>query len=146
MKFEYKKFPLSKRSPIFGWSILRPVIPIDLDSGGKSLRYAAVIDSGADFCIFDGELGEHLGIDVRSGPSETFRGVHEREGGTPATAYFHEVGLNVGGHRHSVVVSFSYNLSLRAFGLLGQRGFFDLFIVKFDLAKEEIELKYREKK
>jgi hypothetical protein len=26
---------------------------------------------------------------------------------------------------------------------LGQRGFFDIFVVKFDLAKEEIEIKLR---
>ena len=29
------------------------------------------------------------------------------------------------------------------FGLVGQKGFFDLFIVKFDLLRSEIELKPR---
>jgi len=29
------------------------------------------------------------------------------------------------------------------YGVVGQNGFFDIFVVKFDLIKEEIELKER---
>lgn len=29
------------------------------------------------------------------------------------------------------------------YGIVGQKGFFDLFIVRFDLLKEEVELKPR---
>ncbi|MEK7505043.1 MAG: hypothetical protein AAB589_02065 [Patescibacteria group bacterium] len=101
MKFNYFKFPLPERSKLFGWSILKPIIPIEISHGEKKLRYNALIDSGADLSIIDGAIGDFLGLDMRSGDREIF-------------------------------------------GLLGQKGFFDLFIVKFDLIKEEIEVRSRE--
>lgn len=33
--------------------------------------------------------------------------------------------------------------SKHGYGLLGQKGFFDIFIVKFDLIKKEIDIKPR---
>jgi len=44
MKFRYKKY---------GPSILRPIIPIEIVYKDKSVPYEVLIDSGADFCIFD---------------------------------------------------------------------------------------------
>ncbi|MDO8259932.1 MAG: hypothetical protein Q7T50_00350 [Candidatus Magasanikbacteria bacterium] len=35
---------------------------------------------------------------------------------------------------------FSYDIAKHGYGVLGQKGFFDLFAVKFDLKKEQIEL------
>ena len=67
MKFSYWKFPLPQKSKFFGSSILRPIIPVQISFGGRSLKYDVLIDSGADFCIFDAEIGEYLGIDIRSG-------------------------------------------------------------------------------
>lgn len=94
MKFKYFKFPLSVRSPFFGTVIFKPIIPVEISYEGRKLRYAALIDSGADFCIFDGEVGEQIGIDVLSGIREVFGGIQERGG---AEAFLHEVVLNVGG-------------------------------------------------
>ena len=140
MKFSYLKFPLPHRSLFFGTSILKPIIPIELAVGNKKLRYAALIDSGADFCILDGAVGEYLGLDVRSGSKEVFGGIQERGG---AEAFLHEITLNVGGWNYTTTVGFSYDIAQHGFGVLGQKGFFDIFVVKFDLIKEEIELKER---
>ena len=87
MKFGYFKFPLSERSEFWERSILRPVIPIDITIGKITVGYAALIDSGADFCIFDAEIGEYLGIDIISGKREEFGGIQDR--GT-AFVYFHK--------------------------------------------------------
>lgn len=81
MKFKYWKFPLPQRSDFFGTSILRPIVPVEVSVGGRSLRYMALIDSGADFCIFDGDVGDELGISVRTGRREFFGGVQDRENG-----------------------------------------------------------------
>lgn len=62
MKFRYFKFLLEKRSEFFGPSILKPIIPIQLTAGELTIRYAALIDSGADFCIFDAGIGESLRV------------------------------------------------------------------------------------
>ena len=129
MKFKYKKF---------GAAILRPVIPVTIGYEGHSVTYEALVDSGADICIFDTELGEVLGIDVESGVRQEVSGVG---GGSPEPTYLHEVSLSVGGHVFSVVVAFKANFARFGHGVLGQRGFFEQFVVKFDLAKEEIELK-----
>lgn len=115
-------------------------LPIELNYGGHSIRYAALIDSGADFCIFDAEIGIALGIDIYLGIREVFGGVQEAGA---AEAFLHEVVLNVGGQNHKTMVGFSYDIAKYGYGILGQKGFFDIFIVKFDLQKEEIELKER---
>lgn len=140
MKFSYFKFPLPQRSSFFGASILKPIIPVELSIGGKKLRYAALIDSGADFCILDGAVGEYLGINVRSGLREMFGGIQNRGG---AEAFLHKVTLNVGGWNYTTIVGFSYDIAEHGFGILGQKGFFDIFVVKFDLLREKIELKER---
>ena len=140
MKFEYLKFPLPKRSALFGTVLFKPIIPIQVSYCDKKLRYAALIDSGADFCIFDGAVGEQIGVDVRSGPKEIFGGIQERGG---AEAFLHEIVLNVGGWDYKTVVGFSYDIAKHGFGVLGQKGFFDIFSIKFDLAKEDIEIKER---
>jgi len=140
MKFNYKKFSLSNKSDFFGAAIFKPIIPVKIFYGEQALKYDALVDSGADFCIFDAEVGEYLGIDIRSGRKEKFGGIQELRG---AVAYLHKIDLNIGGWDYRTIISFSYDIAKRGFGILGQKGFFDIFIVKFDLKKELIELKER---
>lgn len=141
MKFPYFKLPLSRRSEFFGTSILKPIIPIEIFVGQQSVRYAALIDSGADFCIFDGEIGETLGLNVSDGRRITFGGI--QAAGDFAQTFLHPVTLRVGGWEYKTMVSFSYDIAKHGYGILGQKGFFDIFVVKFDLVKEELELKER---
>lgn len=140
MKFRYHKLLLPQRSDYFGTSLLKPIIPIKISVGEIEIKYAALIDSGADFCIFDAEIGEYLGLDIKSGKKEEFGGIQERGG---ATVFLHNVILNVGGTEYKTMVGFSYDIAKHGFGILGQKGFFNIFITKFDLIKEEIELKRR---
>ncbi len=133
MKFNYKRYG----------PILRPVIEIKLKSNSKSLRYEVLVDSGADFCIFHSEVGEALGIDIKTGkPREVF-GV----GGKASLYYLHKLEIEVGGWPFEIEAGFMPDVSGRImpYGLVGQKGFFDNFIVKFDFSKEEIELKSRTK-
>ncbi|MDP3741367.1 MAG: retropepsin-like aspartic protease [bacterium] len=140
MKFRYFKFPLPERSDFFGHSILKPIIPIGLTVGGEPFDYSALIDSGADFCIFDASIAEALGLNVRSGNRISFSGVQEAGG---AEAYLHDVTILIGGARHKISIGFSYDIAKEGYGILGQKGFFDIFTVKFDYQKEEIEIKER---
>ena len=111
MKFHYKKY---------GPGVLRPVIPIELSHSGKTLVYEVLVDSGADMCIFDAQVGEVLGIDIKKG--------HK--------------GL-VGGWPFEIQAGFLPQMAGLGYGVVGQKGFFDNFIIKFDLLKEEIVLKPR---
>lgn len=140
MKFRYLKFPLAVQSDFFGHSILKPIIPIGLTVGDEPFDYAALIDSGADFCIFDAGIGEALKLDVKSGKRISFRGIQEADA---AEAFLHEVTMVIGGERHRVPIGFSYNIAQDGYGILGQKGFFDIFVVKFDFLQQEIEIKER---
>ena len=138
MKFRYFKFSLPTRSEFFGHSILKPIIPIGLTVGDKPFDYSALIDSGADFCIFDASIGEALELIVKGGKKINFGGIQEVGA---SEAFLHDVTIVVGGFRHKTTVGFSYDIAKDGYGILGQKGFFDLFSVKFDLRKEEIEIK-----
>lgn len=140
MKFRYHKFNLSPSSDFFGKQILKPIIPIKILKADVTLQYAALIDSGADFCIFDAGLGEYLGLNIKSGTEVQFGGIQSLGG---AKAYIHKVTLEIGGHEFITEIGFSYGISKNGYGILGQKGFFNKFIVKFDLIKEEIEIKER---
>lgn len=142
MKFPYRKFTLPEYHDCFGRSILKPIIPVKISFGGKFIRHEALIDSGADFCIFEAEIGEYLGINIREGVKISFRGI---QGGKDSVAFLHQVVLNVGGWDYEIMVGFSDGISRKGFGALGQKGFFDLFVVKFNLASEEIEIKENRK-
>ncbi len=132
MKFDYKRY---------GNNVLRPVIPIKLKKGDVSIVYEVLVDSGADLCIFDAEIGEALGLDIMKGKMMAVTGV----GGKSSPYYLHSIEIEVGGWPCKIEAGFMPDVSGRVmpFGLVGQNGFFDNFIIKFDLLKEEIELKNR---
>lgn len=134
MKFDYKSY---------GANILRPVIPIKLKNGDADISYEVLVDSGADICIFEAEIGEALGIDIKSGkPREVF-GV----GGKASMYFLHDIEIEVGGWAYKIEAGFMPNVAgnVVRYGLVGQKGFFENFIVRFDLLKEEVEIKTRRK-
>lgn len=109
-----------------------------LTYGDQSIRYDTLIDSGADFCILPAEIGEYLGIKVKSGLKQNFGGIQEKGS---ALAFLHEIILTIGGFEYQTSIGFSYDIAKMGYGILGQKGFFNLFKVQFDYRKEEIELK-----
>lgn len=130
MKFKYKKYP---------YQILRPVIQVVLQNKDRSLGYEVLVDSGADFCILPYEVGEYLGIDIEKGEKREVFGVT----GSKEPYYLHTLGIKVGGWPYSIEAGFLKNFHKAGYGIVGQKGFFDIFVVKFDLLKEEIEIKER---
>ena len=132
MKFFYKRY-----AP----GVIRPVIPIELRSGGKRLRYEALIDSGADECILDAQLAQILGINYR-------RGIKRMVGGiTGAEQVYYACPVVIGAVEWSfeTLVGFMPNMPDFGYGVLGQKGFFENFVVKFDYTKLEIQLSARVK-
>jgi Aspartyl protease len=137
MKLNYRTYDLQEKSELLGKHIKRPVIKIHLISGGESVPCAAIIDSGADVSIFPADLGEQLGIDVRSGEHGFSAGMNDVNF---SETFLHRVTLKIGELRYPTIVGFSYAPTRRNYGILGQKGFFDLFAIRFDLSKGEIEL------
>ncbi len=130
MKFKYKKY---------GQGFLRPVVPLLVKNKDYATYYEVLIDSGADVCIFGSDIAEILGIDLFSGHKGIVMGVT----GEKEDCYVHDIEIEIGGHNLKIPVCFLLKMSDSGHGIVGQIGFFDNFIVKFDLLKEEIELKER---
>jgi len=139
LKFKYKKIPLTAKLPLFGFSILRPIIPVQLSGKSEKINYEVLLDSGADTCVFDGSIGELLGLDVKSGTPIQFSGV---QNATIGKAYLHNIDIGIGGHVFPIPAIFSYDLSAKGYGILGQVGFFAGKEIKFDYSKEQIEIKF----
>lgn len=131
MKFSYKKYG----------QILRPVVEIRVKHTDTSIRYEVLVDSGADICLFSAAIGEAIGIKVESGKKNEVMGV----GGKFSIYYIHPVVIEVGGWAHNIEAGFMPDVAghVMPYGIVGQKGFFDNFVVKFDLLKEDIELKPR---
>ena len=131
MRFAYKRFANG---------IERPIIPIVVWNRAtkKSVRYLALVDSGADVCIFAAEIGELIGLDVFGGRERSVSGV---VAGQMRPYYLHEVEIQVGEVRRLSTVGFMPDLAPNGHGLLGQTGFFDLFsFVKFERQNGVVEL------
>ena len=140
LKYDYRKFPAEpSRAFPRRFSATRPVIPIQLIRGEKRVRYLAIIDSGADLCIFHAEIGELIDITVESGKLLQFSGISNQQ----LTAYFHDIKIEVGGYEFDCYAGFSRDLENLPYGLLGQLGFFNLFDILFDYNKKRLELKLK---
>ena len=128
MKFKYKKI-----AP----GVIRPIIPIEVKYRSKKVRYEVLVDSGADSNIFDEQIGNPLGVRIRNGKKGTVGGIT----GTQQTMYSHKVKIVVGGHEYETDANFMLNMPPYGHGVVGQKGFFDLFTVKFDYQKAILDLK-----
>lgn len=139
LKYNYRKFN-TKPSDAFPrrFSVSRPVIPIQLIKGQDRVKCFAMIDSGADYCVFHASIGEVIGLTIESGKLDHFGGI---SGQKQLTAYFHDIRIETGGHEFDCWAGFSRDIEALPCGILGQVGFFSLFDVRFDYDKERIELR-----
>jgi len=119
-------------------SYLRPIIPITLRNEKITFDYLALIDSGADFNIFHGELAAILNIDLKRLKTMQFGGINKD---TQGVGYYSVIEIGLKGGFFNTPVVFSYDISDSGYGILGQQGFFNLFKVKFDFAAKNIQLK-----
>jgi hypothetical protein len=115
---------------------LRPIIPIEITHKAQSIRYEVLVDSGADTSIIPGDIGRAIGIDVESGDRFELGGVT----GENRIGYFHRVTLRIGKYSYQTKVGFMNNMREGSFGMVGQKGFFDRFAIKFDYAERKLIL------
>ena len=139
MKFKYKPeevpvTPTSSRVKL----VWRPIIPIILIKDKKFVGYEALIDSGADYNIFHGDLADILGIKLTKGKSRKVYGLS----GKPIKGYIHVVEIKpVGMRAFKASIIFSNQIPKYSLGVLGNEGFFNKFKVQFDYKNRQIEVK-----
>lgn len=120
-------------------SHIRPVISIILKRGTRSVSSDVLVDSGSDSCLFSLEVASALGITVTPEHQHTIGGLS----GIQRESYVYPVTIKVGINSYKTKVGFMHNVSgAFNYGIVGQAGFFDHFIVKFNHRKREVALKW----
>ena len=136
MKFPYRKYPNRAPNAICPDASIRvPIIPLRvLTTPDRYLDTYALVDSGAQLCLFPAEYARYLGLDPAHGIAIPVHGI----GGATLSALFQPVTLEVGGWGYQAPVGFAE--SGVPVPLLGQIGFFDHARVIFDYTNEKIEI------
>src|SRR6266508_1710726 len=118
MRFRYTQIP-NHQDPARPFH--RPYLIVRLTNGTRHKDVIALVDSGADLCLFHSDIGKLIGIDVEAGPELGFEGVS----GARATAHLHTISLTVRG-MNSIDLDAGFTDSMAVgTGLLGQQGFFE---------------------
>lgn len=139
MEYRYKPedipiSPTSKRTRV-AW---RPIVPVILLRNNKFVAYEALIDSGADYCIFRSDIAEILGVQVSKGKSRKIQGIN----GNTITGYIHQVEIKLAGtSSFTCPVVFSSQIPEQSIGVLGQEGFFGRFLIEFDRSRKIVTIK-----
>lgn len=133
MKFNYVKEEISGK-PKKEWP-KRPKLPVALFYGDKKQNMYALVDSGADLCLFNSAIGKLLGIDLESGPLKPIGGI---SGGIMAR--MHTIQLQVQGIPERIEIVAGFTDSAGVSGLLGQADFFDNFQVSFERYRWEFDV------
>lgn len=125
MKFPYIKLPF--KDPTLKW-VARPLIPIRIFGPKVVWEGYALIDSGADRCLFNLEIAQDIGLDLSESQIQNFGGI---EGGS-IKAKLHKIKLQVVGIEEKVEVTAGFVSSNSVSAILGQEGFFDNLRIKFE--------------
>jgi len=125
MKFQYW--------PVFGFDttqkqILRPILEVELCWKLTSITIAALVDSGADECLFNIGYAKQLGIDLTNTKRKSYSGIS----GPPVVGYSTELELRIKSIEQRITIPVAFVESNNVDALLGQTGFFDAFRIKFE--------------
>lgn len=118
-----------------GLDIYRPVIPIFLKSKSIFIFYRALIDSGADRCIFSKSIASLLEIQLSSKNKINFQGI----GKGMVEGFLEKVMIRVGTINYEIEVVFA-EISDFGHGILGHKGFLDHFNVNLRYEDLTIEV------
>jgi hypothetical protein len=125
-------FPEGRRAP-------RPIVKLILINPDKAQELAcyAIMDSGADRCVFPRSFMEPLGFASGACPTEMIAGVGSKN---VPTHYTHATIDLQGIVQCQANIAFTTGWEQLGLGLLGQVGFFDRFHVHFKLPENSCDI------
>jgi hypothetical protein len=144
MRFPYSIYP-AKPDAAFPdrKQIRRPLLRLHLQYGQRSIFSVAIVDSGADSCLFPASIARQLGIPIPNQRVSVFSGTAD----TPQLAYFETVKATISNPdataapvQFDLYAGFCETLEHVGLGLLGQNGFFSRFSVSFDYAANSFDV------
>jgi len=110
-----------------------PVIPITVENNGKMFDALCLVDSGAQYCVLDAEIGRSLGLVIEEGERVSLSGVQEPR----FSAYLHDITYRLDERSYPATIAFVDNAQM-GYGILGRNGFFDYFKVCFDQRRKKV--------
>lgn len=113
----------------------RPIVDVELFGPQGKVKTIALLDSGADNCLFNIEFAKYIGINIDECERQQTIGV---EGGRK-DIYMTEIEIMVK-HLEKIKVSVGFIDSRSVTGLLGQIGFFDKNRIKFERDHDTFEI------
>jgi len=114
----------------------RSVVDVDLIGPTKTVKVIAIVDSGADNCLFNVEYAKTIGIDLEKCEKTRTIGV-EGEG---KEIFLTDIEIQQVESLDKVKVPVGFIDSKSVIGLLGQSGFFDLHRIKFERDHNTFEI------
>lgn len=137
LEFDYLVLPAGA-SIASGFHTNLPIIPLKVysEEANTYLSYGGIVDSGAEYCMFDAQIGEAMGLVIEEGQEVTLKGPD----GSAFKAYLHDVVYQVGDHQRSASIAFTYNMAPGT-GILGREGFFNFFIVEIDHRNKKVRIR-----
>lgn len=145
MRFPFFTFPAPPTAAFPKRNLIkRPLLQLTLRRGSISINTFAIVDSGADECIFPASLGIALGVPIPNPNVYVFSGTANQ----PQNAYFDDVHVSVMASTSPPQIAFEFELYAGfcetlehvGLGLLGQNGFFSLFKVVMDHPNHFLEI------
>ena len=110
------------------------MLTVLLEKSGKSIAGLAIVDSGADNCLFPASFAAALGVTIPNQNAYVFSGTAE----APQIAYFETIRTTIwNGNpdekalQFDLYAGFCDTLELVGLGLMGQDGFFSRYQIQF---------------
>jgi hypothetical protein len=116
--------------------VARPIIPVTLFGPKGEVHVYALLDSGADRCLFNLEIANEIGVDLRTGEKEKGFGIE----GHGIDIFVHKIRLQVKDIDKKIEVSAGFSDAPGIVPILGQEGFFDNFRIKFEKDHDSVEI------
>ncbi len=113
-----------------------PLIDVELFGPTGSVKVLSLVDSGADYCIFNAKYAQVLGIDLSKCLKCFTRGVG---GNTPIPTFRTELEMQAQ-HTKKIKIPVDFIDSDSVNGLIGQVGFFDNYKIKFERVTNVFEI------
>ncbi len=136
MRFNYTEIEAKHSPSERKIKVYRPIIRVDIFYRRNIVGYEALIDSDADYCVFHADITNILGIILKKGSKRKIIGI----GGEEIKGYEHAVKMRISKKIFQTVIIFSKEIPSNSFGVLGNKGFFDKFVVNFNYKKRFFEL------
>lgn len=149
MKIPFSSLPATPDSAFpFRSELKRPIVALLLERGEVRVIVYAVVDSGADVCVFPASVANDLGVSPSNQRASAFSGT----GDAAQTAWFEEIQVpilpmeapNIEPNQEPLTfplyAGFCETMEHIGMGLLGQDGLFSRFAVSFHHAHNYFEI------